>query len=656
MENQFQMVAKTFQGLEDVLRDELIELGAENVEMGVRMVSFEGDTEMLYRANLCCRTALRILKPIVKFTADSTDELYDKVRELDWEQFMTLDSTFSIDSTVNGEEFTHSRFVTYRVKDAIADHFNDKYGKRPSIRVDGADIQLNVHIAENRVTISLDSSGEPLSKRGYRTNQGDAPINEVLAAGIIMKTGWRGDTDFADPMCGSGTFLIEAALIAANINPGIYREHFAFEKWPDFDQELFEELYDDDSGEREFAHKIYGGDIDPDMVAIARKNIKEAHLDDMIELTCKSVTDWTDNAPEGILVTNPPYGERLKPENIGALYKSIGTALKNYFQGWHAWIIGLDDKNFSEIGLKPSVKIPLYNGSLECSLREYVMFDGKYSEFRADGGSVANTSVRKDSSQGPKKVRHISEDDWKKETKKSGFKSSGHKQEGDGKKPFNRNNRDDKREKEIRGNRQDFRDFDEDDNYDFAPRAMEERGRNDRQAPQHRGRDGRPSFDRKPAFDRDRNRDGRPSFDRKPSFDRDRNRDGRPSFDRKPSFDRDRNRDGRPSFDRKPSFDRDRNRDGRPSFDRKPSFDRDRNRDGRPSFDRKPSFDRDRNRDERGDRNFERGEYRRYDASRTSYDPKNSKGPKISADRETIINPVHMRGRKKQKEEGQEED
>lgn len=438
METKFQMVAKTFQGLEDVLRDELIALGAENVELGTRMVTFEGDNELLYRANLCCRTALRILKPIVKFTADSPDELYDYVRDLDWEQFMTVDSTFAIDSTVNSADFTHSKFVTYRVKDAIADHFSDKYGKRPSIRLSGADIQLNVHIADNRVTISLDSSGEPLSKRGYRVEQTEAPINEVLAAGIIMKTGWRGDSDFLDPMCGSGTFLIEAALIAANINPGIYREHFAFEKWPDFNEELFEDIYNDDSAEREFAYKIYGGDISAEAVAIARKNIKSARVEDMVEIEWKPMAEWTENAPEGILVTNPPYGERLKPENIESLYKTMGSTLKKYFKGWHAWIIGFRDEHFAEIGLKPSVKIPLHNGSLECSLREYVLFDGKYSDFRADGGSVSNVEAKKE--QGPKKVRHISDDDWEKQARK--FNSS--KGMGDDrkkKKPFNRDDR-----------------------------------------------------------------------------------------------------------------------------------------------------------------------------------------------------------------------
>lgn len=417
-QEKFQMVAKTFEGLEDVLREELIDLGAENVEIGRRMVSFEGDNTILYKANLCCRTALRILKPIVMFTADSTDELYDYLRDLDWEQFMDADTTFAVDSTVFGNEFTHSKFVTYRVKDAIVDHFRDKDGSRPSIRLEGADLLFNVHIAGDRVTVSLDSSGEPLFKRGYRVEQTDAPINEVLAAGIILKTGWRGDSDFLDPMCGSGTFLIEAALIAANINPGIYRESFAFEKWKDFDKDLFEEIYNDDSEEREFNYKIFGGDIDPDAIAVARKNIKSARVEDMVELSCQPLTEWEADTAEGIIVTNPPYGERLRPGNLDSLYKEIGNTLKNNFQGWHAWILGYQEQQLKEIGLKPSVKIPLFNGNLECSLREYVMFDGSYSQFRAEGGSVASEASEKRKSEGPRKVRHISDDDWKKTSKK----------------------------------------------------------------------------------------------------------------------------------------------------------------------------------------------------------------------------------------------
>lgn len=417
-QEKFRMVAKTFEGLEDVLRDELIDLGAENVELGRRMVSFEGDKRILYKANLCCRTALRILKPIVMFTADSTDALYDYLRDLEWEKFMDANSTFSVDSTVFGDEFTHSKFVTYRVKDAIVDHFRDKDGSRPSIRLEGADLLFNVHITGNRVTVSLDSSGEPLFKRGYRVEQTEAPINEVLAAGIIMKTGWRGDSDFLDPMCGSGTFLIEAALIAANINPGIYRESFAFEKWKDFDEELFEELYNDDSEERDFNYKIFGGDISADAIAIARKNVKSARVEDMVELSCRPLTEWEADTAEGIIVTNPPYGERLRPGNLNGLYREIGSTLKNRFQGWHAWIIGYHDEQMKEIGLKPSVKIPLHNGSLECTLREYVMFDGAYSQFRAEGGSVASEASEKRKGEGPRKVKNISDDDWKKDSRK----------------------------------------------------------------------------------------------------------------------------------------------------------------------------------------------------------------------------------------------
>lgn len=420
MENTFTMVAKTFQGLEPVLRDELISLGAQNVEIGNRMVSFEGDLEMMYRANLSLRTALRILKPIEKFTAANTDELYDIVREIEWEKYMSSDSTFAIDATVNSSEFNHSRFATYRVKDGIVDHFRDIDGRRPSIRVSGYDFLFNVHIDGNRVTISLDSSGEPLSKRGYREGQTEAPINEVLAAGIILTTGWRGDSNFVDPMCGSGTFLIEAALIAANINPGIYRQSFAFEKWPDFDADLFEELYNDDSGERDFSYKIYGGDIDPEAVAIARKNIKCAQVEDMIELNCRPFNEWIDNPDPGILVMNPPYGHRLKPEDMTELYKGIGTVLKRNFPGWTAWIIGLNDDDFANIGLKPSIKIPMLNGSLECSLREYVLFDGRYNDFRADGGKVKGFEDDERRQKEPKKMRRLSDNEWKSETRKFG--------------------------------------------------------------------------------------------------------------------------------------------------------------------------------------------------------------------------------------------
>lgn len=538
-QEKFRMVAKTFAGLEDVLRDELIAIGAENVELGNRMVSFEGDNATLYKANLCCRTALRILKPIVMFSAESTDQLYDYLRDLEWEQFMDASSTFSVDSTVFGDDFTHSKFVTYRVKDAIVDHFMDLGGTRPSIRLEGADLKLNVHIAGDRVTVSLDSSGEPLFKRGYRVEQTEAPINEVLAAGIILKTGWRGDSDLLDPMCGSGTFLIEAALIAANINPGIYRESFAFEKWKDFDPDLFEEIYNDDSEEREFNYKIFGGDIDPEAIAVARKNIKSARVEEMIELSCQPLTKWKADTAEGVIVTNPPYGERLRPANLEGLYKDIGTTLKNNFAGWHAWIIGYHNDQMKEIGLKPSVKIPLFNGNLECTLREYVMFDGAYSQFRADGGSVESEASKRKKMEGPRKVKHITDDDWKKESRK-----------------FNRGAG--RKDNDDRGRKKGFSD-----------RKRDERSGSGR-------------------------RDDRPEWGR---------REDRPGAGR---------RDNRPGSGR---------RDDRPGSGR---------RDDRPAAGRK-----------------ETGKEKRFgNNSNKTYDPSNSKGPKLPESMERVINPVHIRKRR----------
>ena len=404
MNDKFEMVAKTFQGLENVLADELKAIGAENVETGRRMVSFTGDKAVLYRANFCCRTALRILKPFYKFHANDADELYETVKRFDWDKVLDIDSTFSIDSTVFSTDFRHSKFVTYRVKDAIADFFFEKYGKRPSIRLNNADFMFDVHISNNEITISLDSSGESLHKRGYRVAQTEAPINEVLAAGIILLSGWKGDTDFIDPMCGSGTFLIEAAMIARNIYPGVYRNSFAFERWSDFDSELFDEIYNDDSAERDFSHRIIGSDISPKAIAIAQRNVKSASLSKYIELEVKSIQSITEVPAGGIMITNPPYGERIEVEDMEALYQSIGEKLKKVFQGYNAWIIGYKNELFDCIGLKPSLKYPLLNGSLECELRQYVIFSGSYSQFRKEGNSVKNEMLK--SSDAKPEYRH----------------------------------------------------------------------------------------------------------------------------------------------------------------------------------------------------------------------------------------------------------
>lgn len=384
MQNEkFEIVAKTFQGLENVLAEEITAIGGSNVTIGRRMVSFTGDQALLYKANLACRTALRILKPILHFEASNPDEVYETLLHLDWEQFMSVNTTFSIDSVVYSEEFRHSKFVTYRVKDAIADFFNNKYGKRPSVRLNNADIQFNLHISNTTCTLSLDSSGESLHKRGYRESQTEAPINEVLAAGLIMLTGWHGECDFIDPMCGSGTFLIEAALIATNTNPGIFRKSFAFEKWKDFNKDLLEELYNDDSNEREFTHKIYGSDISVYATAIAAKNIKSAGVGQYILLSTQPIQKYeTAPAPSGILITNPPYGERLVATNMEELYSSIGNRLKHVFKGYTAWILGYKREYFDKIGLKPSEKISVLNGSLECEFRKYELFEGSYASHK----------------------------------------------------------------------------------------------------------------------------------------------------------------------------------------------------------------------------------------------------------------------------------
>lgn len=394
----FEIIAKTFQGLEDVLAAEITGLGGENVTIGRRMVSFTGDQELLYKTNLHCRTALRILKPICSFTASDADEMYEKIKQVPWEKYLTPRQTFSIDSVVFSEEFKHSKFVTYRAKDAIADYFAEKEGERPSVRLNNPDIFLNLHIAGHNCTLSLDSSGESLHKRGYRVRQTEAPLNEVLAAGMILKTGWRGESPLLDPMCGSGTLLIEAALIALNIAPGIYRQGFAFEKWNDYDEELFERLYNDDSFERPFNYTIYGSDISPKAISIAEENIKSAGVSKYIDLQVKPFQQY-ENVPQekGIIITNPPYGERLSSEDLLGLYEMIGERLKHVFKGYDAWVISYRDECFDKIGLKPAAKIDLMNGALECQYRKYEIFDGKYNDFkRTEGGFRERRETKKE--------------------------------------------------------------------------------------------------------------------------------------------------------------------------------------------------------------------------------------------------------------------
>lgn len=412
MSKEFAMIAKTFQGLEDLLAEELIALGANDVEIGRRMVSFTGNKEMMYKANFHLRTAIRILKPIKYFEAKDADEVYNQIKAIKWEEYLNPDKSFAIDSVVFSNEFRHSKFVAYRVKDAIVDYFRESCNKRPSVRINRPDILLNIHIAETKCTLSLDSSGESLHRRGYRQEAVEAPLNEVLAAGIILRTGWKGECDLIDPMCGSGTFPIEAALIARNIAPGIFRKEFAFEKWVDFDQDLFDAIYNDETQEREFEHRIFGYDNNPRAIETATHNVKAAGVSKDIVIKLQPIQQFEQPKNKAIIITNPPYGERISTDDLLGLYGVIGERLKHAFAGNEAWILSYRKECFDQIGLRQSERIPLYNGALECELRKYEIFDGKMREFKSDDSNrkYARSSkpvMRKEN--GPKKIFKRSE-------------------------------------------------------------------------------------------------------------------------------------------------------------------------------------------------------------------------------------------------------
>ena len=385
---QFPMLAKTFKGLEQVLAQELIELGANDVLIERRAVSFKGDKALLYRANLCLRTAIRVLVPIkeerlrLQKGVKPEDQVYEIAKSIDWSRFMTADTSFAIDATVYSELFRNSLFVTYRVKDAIVDYWKGITGKRPNVNTENPDLRVNLHVGNDHVTISLDSSGESLHKRGYRVANTEAPINEALAAGMLLLAGWKGQSDFYDPMCGSGTLPIEAALIARNIAPGVFRKSFAFEKWPDFDADLWSDIYNDDSQEREFEHKIYGSDASFFAIQQATKNVKAAGVGRDIELKqvrMEEISAITSASP--LVMINPPYGERLASnKDMEDLYGKIGSALKHHFTGATAWIISSNEAAMKCIGLKPSKKSRLLNGELDCQFNRYDLFAGKRNE------------------------------------------------------------------------------------------------------------------------------------------------------------------------------------------------------------------------------------------------------------------------------------
>ena len=371
------MIAKTFFGFEEILAKELQQLGAQDVEIGTRAVSFKGDKGFMYKANLSLRTALKILKPIYYFKATNDQNLYKGIQGIDWSKYIGESQTFVIDTTIHSDNFKHSQFVSQKAKDAIVDQFREKTGQRPSVDKDFPDLRINIHIDRDQVSVALDTSGTSLHQRGYKTATNIAPINEVLAAGMLLLAGWDGSSDFLDPMCGSGTLLAEAAMIACNIPANINRKEFAFEKWNDWDNDLFDQIIDAlMKRTREFHHTIIGYDKAPSAVQKAKDNIQNANLDDYITISQANFFDTKkENSGPLQMVFNPPYGERLDIE-MERFYREIGDTLKNNYPNTNAWFITANLEALKFVGLRPSRKIKLFNGSLEARLVKYEMYEG----------------------------------------------------------------------------------------------------------------------------------------------------------------------------------------------------------------------------------------------------------------------------------------
>tara|TARA_B110000008_G_scaffold109195_1_gene112241 strand:- start:791 stop:1954 length:1164 start_codon:yes stop_codon:yes gene_type:complete len=377
MDNNFKIVAKTLFGMEKVLAKELLDLGAQNIQIGNRIVSFMGDKGFIYKSNLCLHTALKILKPIHKFKANSNEELYSELYNYEWGEYMNESNTFIFDSVLSGNIFTHSLFVSQKAKDALVDKFRDQNINRPNVDLEYPDFRFHLHINNNDCSLLLDSSGESLHKRGYRMSTNIAPINEVLAAGIIKLSGWDKSIDFIDPMCGSGTFLIEAAMMASNIPANINRDEFAFEKWPDWDLDLFELIQNSLLKKvKEPSISIYGYDKAPSAILKAKQNINQASLGDFISVNQSSFFETTKSSNKKLhLITNPPYGERLKGD-IKELYKNIGDTLKTHYPDTDAWFISSNLDAMKYVGLRPSRKIKLFNGKLESRLLNFPIYSG----------------------------------------------------------------------------------------------------------------------------------------------------------------------------------------------------------------------------------------------------------------------------------------
>jgi len=388
-EQDIKMMAKTIFGLEETLAGELLRLGAKDVEIHNRAVSFVGDKGFMYKANLNARTALRILVPVETITVVNEKSLYEGIQSIDWEKYMDVTDTLAIDSVVNSDLFTHSQYVSQKAKDAIVDQFRAKYGERPSVDLDKPTIRINLHIFKDVCTISLDSSGESLHKRGYRDKTNLAPINEVLAAGLVMLSGWDKRTNFIDPMCGSGTIVIEAALYANNIPAGYFREDFGFMRWHKFmpfDEELWDTIFDAAINKiTNHEQVIIGGELSPNVAKKAKENVKFAKVDDIVTIRNCDMKDFEVPPGRGVVIINPPYGERMVKDNIEELYKMMGDTFKQKFAGYNCWILSSNMDAFKHVGLRPTRKIALFNGQLECRFMKFEIYEGTKKIHKLEG-------------------------------------------------------------------------------------------------------------------------------------------------------------------------------------------------------------------------------------------------------------------------------
>jgi putative N6-adenine-specific DNA methylase len=373
MKNQH-YTATTLAGLEEVLAQELIEIGADEVQIGRRSVYFSGDQKMLYKANYCLRTALRILKPVDSYKIFSADDLYQRGKNFKWEDLFGIEQTFAVQSTVFSDLFNNSMFASLKLKDAIVDRFRYKFGERPSVNSKKPDILINLHISNDFCTISLDSSGESLHRRGYRLDQNEAPMSEVLAAGLLRLSEWDCKTELTDPMCGSGTIAIEAAMLANRIYPGSVRKDYAFRNWQNYNPETFRQMEEEVKQEATSQVRIFASDISRRNVDIAARNAEAAGVASLIDFIVSDFRFLESVGESPFLLFNPPYGERLNPDDTN-FYSMIGERLKHHYTKATVWIISTP-QCLKSIGLRPSRKIPILNGSLECSFRKYELYSG----------------------------------------------------------------------------------------------------------------------------------------------------------------------------------------------------------------------------------------------------------------------------------------